>query len=82
MHRQLIRYIFLLVICLTGFAARSEAQFKEKAFQQTYNNDSTAVSDTADKLFSVKEFAGALAHKNTMKIGTMFAGSVDRKSVV
>ena len=76
MHRQLIRNIFLLVICLTGFAARSEAQFKDEAFRQTYNNDSTAVSDTADKLFSVKEFAGALAHKNTMKIGTMFAGAV------
>ena len=76
MHRQLIRYIVLSVICLAGFAARSEAQFKEEAFRQTYNNDSTSVADTADKLFSIKEFAGALAHKNTMKIGTMFAGSV------
>ena len=76
MHRQFLRYIILSVICLAGFAVRSEAQFKEEAFRQTYNNDTTAVSDTADKLFSVKEFAGALAHKNTMKIGTMFAGSI------
>ena len=76
MHRQFIRYIILSVICLAGFAARSEAQFKEEAFKQTYNNDTTSVADTADKLFSIKEFAGALAHKNTMKIGTMFAGSI------
>ena len=75
MHRQLIRYILLLVICLTGFAVRSEAQFKEEAFKQSYNNDTTSRADTAEKLFSVKEFAGALAHKNTMKIGSMFIGS-------
>ena len=76
MHRTLIKYIFALTIFLVGFAVRSEAQFKEEAFKQTYNNDTTAVGDTADKLFSIKEFAGALAHKNTMKIGTMFAGSM------
>ena len=76
MHRQIIRYITALIICLAGFAVRSEAQFKEEAFKQSYNRDTTSVSDTADKLFSVKEFAGALAHKNKMKIGTMFIGSV------
>ena len=76
MQRQFIRYIFVLIFCLAGFAVRSEAQFKEEAFKQTYNNDTTSVGDTADKLFSIKEFAGGLAHKNKMKIGTMFAGSV------
>lgn len=76
MYRQLARYIIAVIICLAGFAVRSEAQFKEEAFKQTYNNDTTSVSDTAEKLFSVKEFAGALAHKNKMKIGTMFVGSV------
>ncbi|MBR5300321.1 MAG: hypothetical protein IKU36_08750 [Bacteroidales bacterium] len=76
MHRQLIRYIFALIVCLTGFSVRSEAQFKEKAFEQTYNDqvDSTATADSA-VLFSIKEFFGGLAHKNTVKIGTMFAGS-------
>ena len=29
-----------------------------------------------EKLFSVKEYIGGLSHKNTLKIGTMFAGSV------
>lgn len=75
MHRQLIRYILLFIVCLTGFAVRSEAQFKEEAFQQTYNaqGDTTSTGDSA--LFSIKEFIGGLAHKNTMNIGTMFAGS-------
>ncbi len=77
MTRQLIRYISLIVIFLAGFAFRSEAQFKEEAFNQTYNNpnDTTSAGDSS-ALFSVKEFFGGLAHKNTMKIGTMFAGSV------
>ena len=77
MHRQLIRYIFTLIVCLTGFAVRSEAQFKEKAFDQTYNDhaDTTGTADSA-ALFSFKEFFGGLAHKNTIKVGTMFAGSV------
>ena len=77
MQKRIIRHIFTVILFLTGFALQSKAQFKEEAFKQTYNNvDSTARSDTADKLFSFKEFAGALAHKNKMKIGTMFAGSV------
>ena len=56
----------------------AEAQFKEGAFTQSYNEqaDTTATKDTADKLFSIKELMGGLAHKNDLKIGTMFAGSV------
>lgn len=77
MQNRIIRHILILILFLTGSAFQSKAQFKEEAFKQTYNRtDSTAKADTADKLFSFKEFAGALAHKNTMKIGTMFAGSV------
>lgn len=77
MQKQLIRYIFTIIIILTGSAFSSRAQFKEEAFRQTYNeSDSTAVSDSVDKLFSFKEFVGGLAHKNTLKIGSMFAGSV------
>ncbi len=62
----------------TFFAQRSDAQFKEGAFTQNYNEpgDTLAQSDSVTKLFSFKEFFGGLAHKNTLKIGTMFAGSV------
>lgn len=54
------------------------AQFKEKAFQQNYNEpgDSTSVSDSTAKLFSFKEWGRGLVHKQTIKVGTMFAGSI------
>jgi hypothetical protein len=78
MHGRILKYIFALTFCLTFFAQRSDAQFKEGAFTQSYNeySDSTATADSVDKLFSFKEFFGGLAHKNELKIGTMFAGSV------
>ncbi len=76
MPRQLTRYILMTVIFLTGFAFSGKAQFKEDAFSQSYNdpNNPTAAADTS-AMFSVKEYFGGLAHKNTLKIGTMFAGS-------
>lgn len=78
MYRRVIIYIFTLILCFTGFAVDGNAQFKEEAFSQTYNDmaDSTAVADTAEKLFSFKDWGGGLAHKHTIKVGTMFAGSV------
>lgn len=78
MRRRTVRYIFAFVVSLIGFALEGNAQFKEDVFNQTYNaqGDSTAVADTADKLFSFKEWGRGLAHKQKLEIGTMFAGSV------
>lgn len=76
MHKKLIKYIFLIIVFFAGFAVDSKAQFKEEAFTQTYNDDTTSVADTADKLFSIKEWAGGLAHKNKTKIGVVFGGSM------
>jgi hypothetical protein len=78
MHRRIRLYILAFTVFLTGFAVDGSAQFKEEAFKQTYNErgDSTAVADTADKLFSFKEWGRGLAHKQTIEIGTMFMGSV------
>ena len=69
MNSRTIKYISAAIFCLFFFAGRSDAQFKEGAFTQNYNEpgDSTSVKDTADKLFSFKEFFGGLAHKNTIK---------------
>lgn len=77
MHK-LIRHIFLIIAFLLCFAVKGHAQFKEEAFTQTYNDKSDTLGrkDTSDKLFSFKEYIGGLSHKNTIKIGTMFAGSV------
>ena len=78
MHKRLFKYILTTFICLTCFATIGKAQFKEEAFSQTYNDqtDSTATADTTDKLFSFKDWAGGMAHKHPIQIGTMFAGSV------
>ena len=78
MQERIYKYIFAFLFCLVGFAIESSAQFKEEAFKQSYANpnDSTAVADTAAKLFSFKEWAGGMSHKQTIKVGTMFMGSV------
>ena len=78
MHKRLFKYILTTFICLTCFATIGKAQFKEEAFSQTYNDqtDSTATADTTDKVFSFKDWAGGMAHKHPIQIGTMFAGSV------
>ena len=77
MDFKLVRHILSAVIFLTCFAFSSKAQFKEDAFSQSYNDTTySASADSTDQLFSFKEFFGGLAHKNTIKIGTMFAGSV------
>ena len=77
MHGRLFKYILISIFCLTFFAQRSDAQFKEGAFTQNYNEpgDTTGVADSVAKLFSFKEFFGGLAGKNKIKVGTMFAGS-------
>jgi len=71
-----LRRILLALVCVAGFSVCANAQFKEQAFTQNYNepNDTTA-ADTADVMFSFKQFFRGIAHKQTIKIGTMFAGS-------
>ena len=77
MTRPFFRYLTAVLFCLVFFAQRSDAQFKEGAFTQNYNEpgDTTGRSDTTEKMFSFKEFFGGLAHKNTLKAGTLTAGS-------
>lgn len=67
----------MAVVCLGVFSGRASAQFRQDAFTQNYNDDvdSLSVSDTTDKLFSFKEWAGGMAHRNTIKIGTMAAAA-------
>lgn len=61
---------------LCSFAA--SAQFRDEAFKQTYNSkaDSLATKDSVDKMLDFKEIFGGLAHKRTMRIGTMFGTSL------
>lgn len=68
--------VLAALFVLSGFlGVPASAQFKEEAFSQKYNSDVANQKDTTEALFSFKEYFGALAHKNEMKIGTSFGGS-------
>ena len=66
----------LAAIVLALLAVNASAQFKKDAFQQQYNDDKASSKDSVDVLFSFKEYFGGLSHKNELKIGTLFAGSL------
>ncbi len=76
--KRIIAIISVTVSCLAIFSGQAYAQFREEAFTQTYNDqtDSTATTDTSDKMFTFKELFGGLAHKTDLRIGTMFASSM------
>lgn len=77
MTRNIVLSISILLVSLLGSAVNAHAQFKEGAFTQTYNDTSYVTKrDSTDKIFSFKEYFGGLAHKNEMKIGTMFGGAI------
>ena len=67
---------FLVTLLFVLFAAGASAQFRSEAFQQSYNDDKATSKDSTDVLFSFKDYFSGLAHKNEIKIGTMFAGSL------
>lgn len=75
--RLLIPISFIIGFFLLG-GTPLHAQFKEKEFSQTYNDkvDSLATKDSTDKLVNFQEIFGGLAHKRTMRIGTMFGTSI------
>lgn len=78
MVKKYIFHILLGLVFLCLSATEACAQFREEAFTQSYNDqtDSTAVSDTSDKMFTFKELFGGLAHKNDARIGTMIGSSM------
>ena len=71
---SILRYITATAVLLIAFSLSSRAQFKEEAFSQNYNTGETADTVSAP-LFSFKEYARGIMHKDTLKIGTLFAGS-------
>ena len=67
----------LFVVCVCALCCvDASAQFKAPAFSQQYNNDTSTGKDSVDVLFSFKEYFSGLAHKEEIKIGTSFAGSL------
>ncbi|MBO7604298.1 MAG: hypothetical protein J6S97_07780 [Bacteroidales bacterium] len=67
---------FLVTLLFVLIAAGASAQFRSEAFQQSYNDDKATSKDSTDVLFSFKDYFAGLSHKDEIKIGTMFTGSL------
>ena len=77
MKRRFLAYLITCCVGLLCFAGVSHAQFKEDIYAQDPDIKPSAGTQTdTTKTFSFKEYFGGLAHKNTIKIGHMFAGSM------
>lgn len=77
MKRRFLAYLITCCVGLLCFAGVSHAQFKEDIYAQDPDIKPSAGTQTdTTKMFSFKEYFGGLAHKNTIKIGHMFAGSM------
>ena len=61
------KYLLLPLVLLLFCAAPSRAQFRSEAFSQSYNDDQASPKDTSDRLFSFKEYFGALPWRGMQK---------------
>lgn len=75
MNGRRLTSVLIVAALAAVFGVCASAQFRDQAFTQQYNDDKASSKDSVDVLFSFKEYFGALAHKNEMKIGNSFAGS-------
>lgn len=73
--RRLLAYLLLSSALLFVFSSAALAQFKEEAFQQNYNDDQSDTS-SVDVLFSFKNYFRGISHKEEVKPGVVFAGSL------
>ena len=71
-----LKGVILAVLASALLSLNANAQFKEEAFTQSYADpNDTSARDTTDRIFSIREYAQGLAHKRSVKLGTMFMGS-------
>ena len=68
--------IIALVAALLAPAFEARAQFREEAFNQSFNDDTSEQADSTDKIFSVKDYWRGLTHKQQTDLFTMFEGSI------
>ena len=67
-------YILLTALTLLAFRPEAAAQFKKEAFSNGFG-DETSPTDSAEAMFSLKEYFQGLSHKTDLKIGTLAGGS-------
>ena len=76
MKNRILTYLITCTVGLLCFAGVGHAQFKEDIYAQDPNIKPSAASADTSRTFSFKEYFGGLGHKNDLKIGTMFIGSM------
>ncbi|MDO5442123.1 MAG: DUF5683 domain-containing protein [Bacteroidia bacterium] len=70
--------IFILIMSLVLLlpAQSAYAQFKSEAFSNGFGGEGDAApADSAEAIFSIKEYFAGLSHKQELKIGTLAGGS-------
>lgn len=81
MMRSFLKVISITVALLAAFTASAQSDdsgnFRKDAFTQGYNNPADTLGrDTTDTMFSIKEYIGALRHKNEIGVNRLFGGSL------
>ena len=76
MKNRILTYLITCTVGLLCFAGVGHAQFKEDIYAQDPDIKPSAASADTSRTFSFKEYFGGLGHKNDLKIGTMFIGSM------
>ncbi len=75
MLRSRLKHILVLLL-LTVSVLPASAQFKSEPFGNGFGaNDPNAQLDSAQAVFSLKEYFAGLSHKQEVKIGTLAGGS-------
>ena len=67
--------ILLTVLSLLALKPEAAAQFKKEAFSNGFGKDEVSPTDSAEAMFSLKEYFQGLSHKTDLKIGTLAGGS-------
>lgn len=77
MLRSKVLHIILLgAVTLMAFAPHAQAQFKSEAFSNGFGDESDiSPADSAEAMFSLKEYFGGLAHKQDLKLTKLAGGS-------
>lgn len=76
MLRSKLTYIVCILLTALSSAFTASAQFKSDPFGNGFGaNDPNAQLDSAEAVFSLKEYMAGLQHKQDLKIGTLAGGS-------
>ncbi len=74
---KFFRFIVAALLLLAAFGTPLRGQFKSEAFSNGFGTaDEVSPEDSVENLFSFKEFFAGMGHRQELKVGTLFAGSV------